>query len=275
MEGSLAAERKMVLSTSPSGQAASFKAAGASDARLWEMPYITLQRRMAMTPREISMRLQTFLRFIGMSGAASLYKGRILHLKGRFFEEKGAIDYYPAARPRTRDVLAQEGQRVTERYNFFLARAKEQGHELTPIEQQALNKSAQQFFMMNMAEVLQGRIDAAYWLGLIEYEQGEYDSAFDYFHTPRCRPPASRFSGKPAPLQHGPLPPDDSPWKDVAQEYELNSSLQHDDGSARRGGCRGTWEKPATRKAAVEKKPEEKKVEEKKPRGEKDGREEV
>ena len=127
MEASLAGERKMVLSTEPSRQAEHFKKAGASDAILWELPYITLQRRMAMTPREVTMRLQSFLRFIGMSGAAPLYKGRILHLKGRFFEEKGAIDYYQRARPRTRDVLAQEGQRMTERYNFFIARAKRAG----------------------------------------------------------------------------------------------------------------------------------------------------
>ncbi len=264
MEASLAGERKMVLSTDPTRQAASFKAAGATDARLWELPYITLERRMAMTPREVSMRLQTFLRFIGMSGAAPLYKGRILHLKGRFYEEKGAIDYYQRARPRTRDVLAQESQRVSEYFNYQLAYVKEKGVEMTPQLKDALNRDANLMFKMNVAAVLQGRIDAAYWLGLIEYEQGEYDSAFDYFHTRTLQAAGSTvFWETGARYNMTRCHEMTRPWKDVAQEYELNSSVQHDDASLLR--ARWLREAHGGKPATEEKKPGEKKVEEKKP----------
>ena len=40
-----------------------------------------------MGPVEVFNRLQLYLRFIGLGGG-SLYKGRVLHLKGRFFDEK-------------------------------------------------------------------------------------------------------------------------------------------------------------------------------------------
>ena len=62
MEASLAGERKMVLSAEPSQQAERFKAAGVGDVRIWELPYSTLQRRMAMNPREVYSRLQWYLR---------------------------------------------------------------------------------------------------------------------------------------------------------------------------------------------------------------------
>jgi hypothetical protein len=262
MEASLAGERKMVLSTDPSRQAEQFKKAGASDARLWDLPYATFQRRMEMGPREVSMRLQMFLRFIGMSGAAPLYKGRILHLKGRFYEEKGAIDYYQRARPRTRDVLAQEGQRVTEYYNFQEALAKEKGIEITQQLRDALNRDATLMYKMNVAAVLQGRIDAAYWLGLIEYEQGEYDSAFNYFVTRTLQVAGSSvFWETGAHYNMARCHEMTGQWQDAVQEYISNANLQHDNGSL----LRARWLREAHgEKSTVEKKSEEKKPEEKK-----------
>ena len=41
------------------------------------------------------------------SPAAPLYKGRIMHLKGRFFDEKEAIAYYQKARPRNQAVVEE------------------------------------------------------------------------------------------------------------------------------------------------------------------------
>ena len=138
---------------------------------------------MAMNPREVYSRLQWYLRFIGIGGGGNLYKGRVLHLKGRFFDEKGAIAYYQKARPRTRDAMAQEAKRVEQYYMESIAQEKESGHAMTRQRAEEMNKAARSFWELCISSVLLGRIDAAYWLGLIEYELGQYDSASSYFGT--------------------------------------------------------------------------------------------
>ena len=51
IESRLTGEQRLVLNAEPSQQAARFKAAGVGDVRLWDLPYTTLQRRLALKPR--------------------------------------------------------------------------------------------------------------------------------------------------------------------------------------------------------------------------------
>jgi tetratricopeptide (TPR) repeat protein len=269
MEASLAGERKMVLNAEPSQQAARFNAAGIGDVRMWELPYATLQVRMAMGPAEVFGRLSSYLRFIGIGGGGSLYKGRILHLKGRFFDEKGAIAYYQKARPRTRDAQAQEALRVDQYYKEYVARAKQQGHELTPQQMNQLKLEAQRFFSMCVSDVLLGKVDAAYWLGLIEYEQGQYDSSFNYFVARTLQAAGSAvFWESGAHYNMARCDEMSGRWQDAVRQYDSNARMQNDIGSL----VRARWLKevhepnPAAESGKPEKKkPEKKKAEEKKP----------
>jgi len=270
MEALLAGERKLVLSAEPSQQAARFKAAGVSDVRIWELPYATLEHRMAASPQIIIHRLENYLRFIALGGG-SLYKGRILHLKGRFFDEKGAIAYYQRARPRTRDVLAEETKRAQACYTSLVAQTKAAGREVTPQVDNSLKQFATALIGSELKAILQGKLDAAYWLGLIEYEQEQYDSSLDYFNVRTLQAGGQEKTWEAgAHYNIGRCREMLGQWPEAVQEYESSLILRNEDGNL----LRARWlkeihpakvAKPSPEKKAPEaKKAEEKKIEEKK-----------
>jgi hypothetical protein len=234
IQDSLAGDRKMVLSAEPAQQAKRFKAAaaGISEVQLWKMPYETLQRRMAATPQEAFLRLQYYLRFLGFGGG-SLYKGRILHLKGRFFDEKGAIAYYQKARPRTRVVDLERDNREEPAYEMMKAQFKAAGRT---VPDQILRQAAKIAVEMDAQAIKLGKVDAAYWLGLVEYEQGEYASAFSYFVTRTLQATGSTvFWESGAHYNMARCDEADGRWSDAFQQYDANARLQHDAVSRLRG----------------------------------------
>jgi hypothetical protein len=265
IQDSLAGERKMVLYAAPFPQAARFKAAGVgiSDVQLWTLPYDTLQRRMAATPQEAASRLRYYLRFLGLGGG-SLYKGRILHLKGRFFDEKGAIAYYQRARPRTRniDLEREEPEKM-----IYEARKAQAIAARLPVTDEQLRAEAKELVEANVQAVKLGKIDAAYWLGLIEYEQGEYKSAVDYFYNRTLLSAGSTvFWLTGARYNMARCREMEDQWLNAVTEYEANARL----GDAA-SGLRASWlrevheAEPAVQDKATQPAPERKKVDSAKP----------
>ncbi len=183
IESRLTGEQRLVLNAEPSQQAARFKAAGVAKAEIWQLPYRTLERRLALGPKAVFHLLVDYISFIELGGG-SLYKGRVLHLKGRLVDEQGgAIAYYQRARPRDRDVLAGEQKHVQALYGQMFEQAKEQlGDKLTPEVNERIKERAALLVNIELQAILQGKLDASYWLGLIEYDQGQYPSALDYFN---------------------------------------------------------------------------------------------
>ncbi len=255
IEASLAGDRKLVLSAEPSQQAARLKAAGVGDVRLWQLPYATLQRRMAMTPSEAADILDHYLRFVGLGGG-SLYKGRILHLKGRFFDEKGAIAYYQRARPRTRTIDLESARREEPTFKAFKAQAVAAGRH---VSDEQLKRAARLAVEMDARAVKLGKIDAAYWLGLIQYELGQekydqaaqkdagadsdlartlyqdasaqYDSAIDYFIGRTLQAGGDTvFWAAGAHYNIARCQEMSGQWDKAVVEYESNLLLRNDDG---------------------------------------------
>ncbi len=182
IESRLTGEQKLVLNAEPSRQAARFQAAGVGDVRLWDLPYTTLQRRFAMAPGAIVKRLLVYVPFMSSPGAA-LYKGRIMHLKGRFFDEKEAIAYYQRARPRTQAVEDELPGIAKERLEALSQQFKPDGRDFSPEEQYVLKQQATWQAQQVVGAIIQGKLAASYWLGLIQYELGDYDAALDYFRV--------------------------------------------------------------------------------------------
>jgi len=177
LESHLIDPRKMVLTTSPTAQAERWKAAHVAAARLWRMPFETLDRRSRLDWQASAMWLQDELplywvyqeRLPGgaktskdpleyqetrqpkeaqvITHAAPLYKGRVLFLKGKFVGDDGAAPCFRIARP---------------------------SHESLALS------SASDFEKQVKVWAKQ---DASYWSGLIAYQRGNYRSAVDYFLT--------------------------------------------------------------------------------------------
>jgi tetratricopeptide (TPR) repeat protein len=182
IESRLTGEQRLVLNAEPSQQAARIKSAGMGDVRLWELPYTTLQRRLALGPGAVFARLWVYVPFMSSPGAP-LYKGRILHLKGRYFDEKEAIAYYQRARPRNDAVLAETQQIAKASFELLSMQQKENGRALTPAEEGFLKQVSNELAKQQVDSTIEGKLAASYWLGLIQYEQGEYAAALDYFRV--------------------------------------------------------------------------------------------
>jgi tetratricopeptide (TPR) repeat protein len=109
-----------------------------------------------------------------------LFKGRILHLKGCFHGEPGAITCYQAARPATRDLLEAEPKRAAGYYEHDLPAVRQMPPAEQPTEA-SLMARAKEVAHWETTSCLRGKRDASYWLGLIAAEEGNFPAAIDYF----------------------------------------------------------------------------------------------
>jgi tetratricopeptide (TPR) repeat protein len=198
VESRLTGKDGIVLNAEPSQQKTHFEAAGVSDVRLWELPYTTLKRRLALNPMQVMGRLLAYKPFMSsLSGStvAPLYKGRILHLKGKLFNEREAIAYYQRARPRYASVAEEAPKRQKSLLDYLRMQREAEGHKLTPPELNSLTQLSIQETQRNAEIIVQGKLAASYWLGLIEFDAGKaaaeagesakaqdyYAAALDYF----------------------------------------------------------------------------------------------
>ena len=95
-----------------------------------------------------------------------------------------------------------------------------------------MNKAARSFWELCISSVLLGRIDAAYWLGQIEYELGQYDSASSYFGARTLQAAGSTvFWGSGARYNMARCNEITGHWQDAVQEYEAIGSLYKEPGS--------------------------------------------
>ena len=145
LESQLAGEQKMVLTASPAAEASRWKTlAHVAEVRLWPEPFETLKRRSHLDRQSVQAQLALLLPFYGIP-SAPLRHGRILHLKGKFVGDDGAIHFYQLARPSNAELSASSAH---------------------PLEK----------FVY-----LRGKQNASYWSGLIAYQRANYPAAADYF----------------------------------------------------------------------------------------------
>jgi hypothetical protein len=193
LEPRFTGKRKLVLSISPAAELERWKkAAGISEAQLWPHPYETLRRRAALPVKQLQWRLHSYLPFYALGRVpisedqfvqVPLYRGRILHLKGRFTEEDGALKCYQLARPSREEMAIYFKVMVEE----FVAREmkgvkdlseQEKNRRKTRLQQQAELECFSQLALISL-----GKQDASYWLGLAAYQRGHYSASVDYLST--------------------------------------------------------------------------------------------
>ena len=212
IESRLTGKQKTVLTTAPMATAQRLleAAGGKATAQLWLLPYMSLQRRMQLSPAKILGRLITLLPF-HMMRFSPLYRGRVLHLKGQRTDEPGvrpynpetrdadgrpaapdfsgwgATSFYQMARPSKEDMdemTRSETERATQGYLAVVKQVVKQ-RSLTPEQAKMMQEQAK----IGAAEAARdlteacftGKCYASYWLGALAMEQGNYASAIDYF----------------------------------------------------------------------------------------------
>ena len=266
MEASLAGERKMVLSrTVATGGAV--QSGG--------------RRRRA----DVGVPLRNAPAPHGDVAAASLFSIAVVpslhrHWRGRqSLQGPRPAPQRPLLRRKRRHRILPEGTAADARRNGPGSKArpailhgidreeKENGHVLTRQSEEELNKAARSFWELCISSVLLGRIDAAYWLGQIEYELGQYDSASSYFDARTLQAAGSTvFWGSGAHYNMARCNEITGHWQDAVQEYEAIGGLYKEPGSL----LRAQWlrevhvPKPAEAAKASVKKPQEKGMPEKK-----------
>jgi len=145
LESRLASSQKMVLSASPTAEAAHWRTAvKESQPRLWTMPFETLYQRSHLDRKATQAQLAALLPFYAMPGAP-LHRGRMLYLKGQLVGDTSATAFYQKSRPSNEELMASSAH---------------------PLEKLVYHR---------------GKQDASYWLGLVAYQRGNYGAATDYF----------------------------------------------------------------------------------------------
>lgn len=147
VQSKLVGEQRMVLACSPARIAARLENLdGIAGVRLWERPFATKSQLGQLTRQQVQRKLAMLTPF--RTGAQMpLWKGRILHIKGRLSGADGATHFYQLARPADAQLAASD----------------------LPTVQKVVYQRAKQH--------------ASYWLGLVSYAIENDRSAVDYFAT--------------------------------------------------------------------------------------------
>ncbi len=171
LESHLVGKHKLVLTVDAASQGERFAATPRiGGARLWTRPYVTVAQQMmlAEAPEVVRARMAEMAPFhVGPN--APLWKGRLLHFKGRFLGEEAATPYYQAARPPDREI---------NQFPDLFYRSLKAAHP--DADEASLREAAQQRAAVEVPAIVRAKQDASYWLGLLAYEQGSFPAAIDY-----------------------------------------------------------------------------------------------
>ena len=66
-------------------------------------------------------------------------------------------------------------------YKAIAAQQEERVGKLTAAQKERLKRMAAVIAASQTESIMQGKLAASYWLGLIQYDVGEFDAAYDYF----------------------------------------------------------------------------------------------
>lgn len=175
IESALTGEHRMVLTVQPAALRRRLSDCGLADVRLWRIPLEAELFRAAFEEvRQRDSRIEgAYMRETAIfSGLSPLVQARQLQFRHQFEREEdkpGAMTKYLEARLSDRDL---ELVRVDSDFQ------KQMGLRRNPAEAeeswQARLGLAQELFR-------QGKQHASYWLGIVHYENGDYDSAVSWF----------------------------------------------------------------------------------------------
>ena len=159
VQSHLAGEQKTVLTASPSKLAKRVEELGGmSDVRFWTWPYEAMLQQKQLNRAAMQQKMLAMMPF-QVGEASPLWKGRLLHFKGKFTGDRGAMHYYQQARPSNADLRAA---------NFRPPDVDDP-------------RAAEEMARALRAIVYRAKQDGSYWLGLIAYHRGKCRAAADYF----------------------------------------------------------------------------------------------
>ena len=165
VESRLSGDDRLVLTTAPEEQAASFKSCPqVVEVRRWDVPYTTILQTIELGQERLrwqSSQLTPF--FPGLNVASPLWKGRVYHFKGVFSGDPNAIVLYQAARRSQRELDAVQHR-------------LDQMSKIEGADPNALRTASDAVGLLQRV-----KMNAGYWLGLIHAHKGNNDSAIDYF----------------------------------------------------------------------------------------------
>jgi hypothetical protein len=174
LESHLAGEQKVILSVDATALAGRLRECQhVGEARLWALPYERLIAQAKLGSKGKQRIAADFEPFVlpfprqlkkKIDFVPALWKGRVLHLLGKFTGEEGAMRYYQLARLPNADI--------------------ERGPTLSPEAQEELRgRITQEDWQLAVNRYSQlapvAKHDASYWLGLIAFERENFKTAAD------------------------------------------------------------------------------------------------
>jgi len=186
LESHLAGEHALKLVASPSAQARRLRQCERiAQVRLWRRPFEVLMRRQAASRDEVRRALLAWLHYYTTwpwDSPHTLARARVLHLKGRFEGDHGAIKAYQVLRL-SEEQLEQIRREMLKLVKTMAEQQKQPGASAAgqPIGAIPDPQTAAREVELRIELLRQVKLDATYWLGIVVFEQGNYEAAIDWF----------------------------------------------------------------------------------------------
>jgi hypothetical protein len=167
IEAKLSGDNRLALTVNPTALAEKLKSVpGVADVGLWDFPFRTIRDQLR-APKTASqpMRTQMAVEFLPFAWRPTLWKARVLHFQGH---EKGDVDALNA----DPDEVMNDHRDAIGLYISPQVRPPERLlNSLASDSKKSIYSAAKD--------------NAGYWVGLLLFDEGNFDSAKDWFSDPR------------------------------------------------------------------------------------------
>ena len=179
VEKALTGDDKMRLTCRPSVLGRELRSQrGISNVAIWPFSYDTLRQRLTLR-NDIAALQAIQVELAPVSGRRPLARGRLQHIRGQIANQPnqpGAKAYYLQSRPSKQQIesMSSAEQEIT---NFLQSRGLP--------DDAAARARTRELLQVQMRKAKQL---ASYWLGLLAFEQNQFDVAVDFFENRTLKP---------------------------------------------------------------------------------------